>query len=387
MKTKLSLIVVFVIGLIAGIALSAAAADTLGLGLCAPMSGGAASWGKKSEVGTKFAIERINARGGVVPKGKSEAMMLELIEVADDKNDPREGASIAQRFIDNDKILIMIGPLTSTVALAQAPIMNKHGLTQFAIGATAPAYTDAGPYSFRLVPTDAFQGRYMAKWANTQGKWKTYAVIYVNDDYGRGLAEVFQTGLKEIGVSEDNVVAAEAYSPNDTDFSVQLAKIKGLNPDALFIAGHYKEGALIARQARELLLNAQILGTDGIGHPEYIKVAGKAAEGTIYSGYFSLEDERPYIQQWAAEFKTKFGQEPGLVEAIANDCVEIAARAIEIGGDNRRDIAIGLSSIGSDNPAVMGALGENRFDENGDMVRDMLMYVVKDGAAVFYKPN
>jgi branched-chain amino acid transport system substrate-binding protein len=387
MKTKFFLIVVFVISFIAGIAMSAAAVDTLGLGLCAPMSGGAASWGKKSEVGTKFAIERINARGGVVPKGKSKARMLELVEVADDKNDPREGASIAQRFIDNNKILIMIGPLTSTVALAQAPIMNKHGLTQFAIGATAPAYTNAGPYSFRLVPTDAFQGRNMAKWVNAQKKWKTYAVIYVNDDYGRGLAEVFKTGLKEIGVSENNVVATEAYLPNDTDFSVQLAKIKGLNPDALFIAGHYKEGALIARQARELLFNAQILGTDGIGHPEYIKVAGKAAEGTIYSGYFSLEDERPYIQQWATEFKNKFGYDPGLVEAIANDCVEIAARAIEISGDTRQDIAIGLSTIGPYHPAVMGALGENQFDGNGDMVRDMLMYVVKDGVAVFYKPN
>jgi branched-chain amino acid transport system substrate-binding protein len=387
MKTKHFLIVALVIGFIAGITVSATAVDTLGLGLCAPMSGGAASWGKKSEVGTKFAIERINARGGVVPKGKSKARMLELVEVADDKNDPREGASIAQRFIDNNKILIMIGPLTSTVALAQAPIMNKHGLTQFAIGATAPAYTNAGPYSFRLVPTDAFQGRNMAKWVNAQKKWKTYAVIYVNDDYGRGLAEVFKTGLKEIGVSENNVVATEAYLPNDTDFSVQLAKIKGLNPDALFIAGHYKEGALIARQARELLFNAQILGTDGIGHPEYIKVAGKAAEGTIYSGYFSLEDERPYIQQWATEFKNKFGYDPGLVEAIANDCVEIAARAIEISGDNRQDIAIGLSTIGPYHPAVMGALGENQFDGNGDMVRDMLMYVVKDGVAVFYKAN
>ncbi len=385
MKTKLFLIVVLVIGFIAGIAISATAVDTLGLGLCAPMSGGAASWGKKAEIGTKFAIERINARGGVVPKGKGKAMMLELIEVADDKNDPREGASIAQRFIDNRKIIIMIGPLTSTVALAQAPIMNKHGLAQIAIGATAPAYTKAGPYSFRLVPTDAFQGRYIAKWANDQRKWKTYAVIYVNDDYGRGLAEVFQIGLKEIGVAEKNVVASEAYLPNDTDFSVQLAKIKGLNPDVLFIAGHYKEGAMIARQARELGLNAQILGTDGIGHPEYIKVAGKAAEGTIYSGYFSLEDKRPYIQQWAAEFKKKFGYDPGLVEGIANDCVEIAAKAFEISGDNRLDLAIGLSSIGPYHPPVMGTLGENQFDENGDMVRDMLMYIVKGGLAVFYK--
>ncbi len=385
MKTSHCLIVFLAMVLTAGLVVPAAAADTLGLGLCAPMSGGAASWGEKSEVGAKFAIERINQRGGVVPKGKSKALKLELIELADDKNDPREGASIAQRFVDNQRILAMIGPLTSTVALAQAPILNKHGLTQLAIGATAPSYTDAGPYSFRLIPTDAFQGRYIAKWANDQGKWKTYAVIYVNDDYGKGLADVFQTGLEEVGVDEENIVAVEAFLPNDTDFSAQLAKIKGKDPDVLFIAGHYKEGALIARQARELALDAQILGTDGIGHPEYIKVAGKAAEGTIYTGYFSLEDERPYIQQWAAEFKKKFGYDPGLVEAIANDCVEMAARAIEVGGDNRRDLAMGLSAIGIYYPPLMGALGENRFDANGDMVRDMLMYVVKDGTAVFYE--
>ena len=114
-------------------------------------------------------------------------------------------------------------------------------------------------------------------------------------------------------------------------------------------------------------------------------MAGKAAEGTIYSGYFSMEDKRPYIQQWAAEFKKKLGYDPGLVEAIANDCVEIAARAIEIGGDDRKDIAIGLSTIGPYHPSVTGALGDNQFDGNGDSMRDMLMYVVKDGVAVFYE--
>lgn len=384
MKEKL-FIVVLVLFLGAFLGTAAMAAEPLGIGLCAPMSGGAASWGKKAEVGTKFAIERINAAGGVVPRCESEARILELIEVADDKNDPREGAAIAQRFVDNPKILAMIGPITSTVALAGAPILNKHGLAQVAIGATAPTYTQAGPYSFRLVPTDTFQGRYIAKWAKDQGKWSRYAVIYVNDDYGRGLNEMFITGLKEVGVPEDAVVAAEAYLPNDTDFSVQLAKIKGLKTDALFIAGHYKEGALIARQAKELALGAQILGTDGIGHPEYIKVAGKAAEGTIYSGYFSLADKRPYIQKWAADFKKKFGRDPGLVEGIANDCVLLVAKAIEIGGTNRLDLAVALSSIGAYYPPVMGALGENRFDEYGDMVRDMLMYIVKDGVAVLYE--
>ncbi|MBW2341208.1 MAG: ABC transporter substrate-binding protein [Deltaproteobacteria bacterium] len=361
------------------------AAEPLGLGLCAPMSGGAASWGKKAEVGTRFAIERINAAGGVVPKCETRARMLKLIEVADDKNDPREGASIAQLFVDNTKILAMIGPITSTVALAGAPILNKHGLAQVAIGATAPSYTQAGPYSFRAIPTDTFQGRYIAKWAEDQGKWSRYATIYVNDDYGRGLNEVFVKALKELGVPEKSIVASEAYLPNDADFSVQLAKIKGLKADALFIAGHYKEGALIARQARELGMKAQILGTDGIGHPEYMKVAGKAAEGTFYSGYFSLKDKRPYIQKWAADFKKKFGYDPGLVEGIANDCVLLVAKAIELGGANRVDLAVGLSSIGPYYPPIMGALGENKFDANGDMVRDMLMYIVKDGVAVLYE--
>jgi len=360
------------------------AAEPLGLGLCAPMSGGAASWGKKAEVGTRFTIERINAAGGIVPKGESKARMLRLIEVADDKNDPREGASIAQRFVDNSKILAMIGPITSTVALAGAPILNKQGLVQVAIGATAPVYTQAGPYSFRVCPTDKFQGQYMARWAKDQGRWNRHAVIYVNDDYGRGLSGVFVKALKQIGLSEKAIVANEAYLPNDTDFSVQLTKIKGLKADALFIAGHYKEGALIARQAKELGLKTQILGTDGIGHPEYIKVAGKAAEGTFYSGYFSLKDKRPYIQKWAADFKKEFGYDPGLVEGLANDCVLLVAKAIEVSGANRLDLAVGLSSIGPYRPAVMGALGESKFDANGDMVRDMLMYIVKDGVAVLY---
>jgi branched-chain amino acid transport system substrate-binding protein len=364
---------------------SATAQEPLGIGLCAPMSGGAASWGKKAEMGTNFAIERINAAGGVKPKGEDKARMLKLIEVADDKNDPREGASIAQRFVDNPKILAMVGPITSTVALAGAPILNKAGLVQIAIGATAPAYTEAGPYSFRVVPTDTWQGRYIAKWAKDQGTWKKYATIYVNDDYGRGLNDVFVKAMKELGMPEGTIVTSEAFQPNDTDFTVQLSKIKGLKADALFIAGHYKEGALIARQAQELALGAQILGTDGIGHPEYIKVAGKAAEGTVYSGYFSLEDQRPYIQQWAAEFNKKYGMDPGLVEGLANDCVELVAKAIELGGADREAIAKALAGIGSTYPAVMGALGENKFDANGDMVRDMLMYIVKDGKAVLHK--
>jgi branched-chain amino acid transport system substrate-binding protein len=179
----------------------AMAQDSLGIGLCAPMSGGAASWGKKAESGTLFAIERINAAGGVKAKG-TKARMLKLIEVADDKNDPREGASIAQRFVDNTQILAMVGPVTSTVALAGAPILNKAGLVQIAIGATAPAYSQAGPYSFRVVPTDSFQGRFIAKWATGQKKWSKYATIYVNDDYGRGLNDVFKTAMKELGLPE-----------------------------------------------------------------------------------------------------------------------------------------------------------------------------------------
>jgi branched-chain amino acid transport system substrate-binding protein len=383
-KATLAAVILLALAMVGLSGTPAPAADEIGIGLCAPLSGGAASWGKKAELGTTLAIERINAAGGIKPKGETKAYMLKLIEVADDKNDPREGAAIAQRFVDDAKILAMVGPVTSSVALAGAPILNKAGLIQIAIGATAPAYSDAGACSFRVVPTDSFQGRYIAKWAKDQGKWKRLATIYVSDDYGRGLNDVFVKSMKEMGPA-DAVVGAEAFQPNDTDFTVQLTKIKGLNADALFIAAHYKEGALIARQAREMGLNAQILGTDGIGHPEYIKGAAKAAEGTIYSGYFSLEDKRPYIQEWAAAFKKKYNEDPGLVEGLSNDCVLLIAKAIELGGASRKGIMEALTGIGTQHPAVMGALGENRFDANGDMVRDMLMYKVQDGKAVLVK--
>ena len=70
---------------------------------------------------------------------------------------------------------------------------------------------------------------------------------------------------------------------------------------------------------------------------------------------------------------------------MANDCVLLIAKAIEVGGANRRDLNAGLTSIGTKTPPVMGALGENKFDENGDMVRDMLIYVVKEGVAVLHE--
>jgi hypothetical protein len=98
-----------------------------------------------------------------------------------------------------------------------------------------------------------------------------------------------------------------------------------------------------------------------------------------------LFDKRPYIQKWAADFKKKFNEEPGLVEGLANDCVLVIAKAIEVGGVTRSGLAMGLSSIGTYTPPVMGALGENKFDENGDTVRDMLIYIVKEGVAVLYE--
>jgi ABC-type branched-subunit amino acid transport system substrate-binding protein len=98
-----------------------------------------------------------------------------------------------------------------------------------------------------------------------------------------------------------------------------------------------------------------------------------------------LADKRPYIQEWAAAFKKKHDADPGLVEGLANDCVILVAKAIELGGADREGIAKALAGIGSVTPAVTGALGENKFDANGDMVRDMLMYIVKEGQAVLYK--
>ena len=141
--------------------------------------------------GANLAVKEINAVGGI--NGK----MLKLAP-QDDKSDPKEAANIATKFTSDDRIIGVIGNYNSSCALAGFPIYNEAKLPMITPG-TSPVITEQhGPYGFRIAVTDAFQGKFITDWMFEDGFSKP-AVIFENNDYGRGLMEVVVEEVETLG--------------------------------------------------------------------------------------------------------------------------------------------------------------------------------------------
>lgn len=144
--------------------------DTIKIGYAGPITGGSAEHGNRQMRGAKFAVEEINAAGGI--NGK----MVELV-IMDDRADPKEAANIANRYASDPEILAVIGHANSSCTLAGAPIYNNAELLHITTSSSAPAITEAGPYTFRLWNSDAYTARFNVE-AMVKAGYKKIAIIY-----------------------------------------------------------------------------------------------------------------------------------------------------------------------------------------------------------------
>ncbi len=185
--------------------------------------------------------------------------------IADDKNDPTEGANAALKLMTQDKVLAIVGPLTSKVAIPVSEIANSNKVPMISGTATNPKVTindgKRKPYIFRACYTDPFQGTVGANFAVKELKAKTAAVLYdVGNDYSKGLAEYFRSTFTKGG---GNIVAYESYQKDDVDFSALITKIGMKKPDVIYIPDYYNKVALISKQIREKGLKGVMVGGDG----------------------------------------------------------------------------------------------------------------------------
>ena len=359
------------------LSLNGALADSIKIALANPLTGPAAAMGISAKAGMELAMEEINAAGGILGK------KLEL-QAEDDKGDPREAASVARKLVSDKNVLAVVGHLNSSCTLAGAPIYNRGKLVELSYGSTNPSITHAGPWTFRNCVTDTFQGDFVAKYSVETLKLKTFAILFDNDDYGRGLMEAFRVAVQKY---KGKVIAVEAYARGQsTDFTAQLTKIKSINPDALFIAGIVNEGALIASQARRVGLHVPLLGADGIFSEDLVKLGGTAVEGIRFSGFFHYTSKSKVAQQFVKAYRKRFGKirglpsDPDAWSAQAYDCVYLLKIAMEGGGFTRAAIREELEKIGSIQPAYDGVTGKHVFDKNGDMDKPLLMLTVRKGS-------
>lgn len=339
--------------------------DKIYIGWVAPLTGSVANDGQQMLNGAQLAIKEINDAGGI--NGK----LIELVP-QDDKSDPKEAANIATKFTADKRIIAVLGNYNSSCVLAGAPIYNKAQLPIVHVG-TSPVITkEGGPYTYRISVTDAFQGKFVTGWLFEEG-FKKPAILYENNDYGRGLLDVVSQEVATLG---GTVAAKETYMLGETkDFTGIVTKVKASGADSVFIGGLYNEAALIAKQMKSLGVNLPIFGTDGLYERSLIELAGDAAEGIRVSGLLLATDPDPAIQTFVKNYEKAYGKLPGTYAAFHYDAAKLLAKAIAANGPTAEGIKKYL-----DTQEFTGVTGTLRFDGNHDATRQsMKKLIVKDG--------
>lgn len=326
------------------------------LGATLPLTGDAAAWGKNTQQGIELALEQINASGGVLGR------KLEVIYV-DTQAMAKEGVSAYRKLVTAHKVPAIIDDGVSSVTLAMAPIAEKDKVVILATGATAPSISEAGDFIFRIWNSDAYESEVAAGYAYHDLGHRTAAILYINNNYGKDLEQVFKSEFSKLG---GKIVASESFAQSATNMRAQLTQIKAVKPTLLYLVGYPKETAIALKQSRELQPSVQVLGTVAIKDPQLIEEAGEAAEGLAFP--YPKDPSGQRVVKFQTAFRAKYGHEPGITADVGYDAIRMIGRAIEetnaFSGD---DIRRGLNMLEN----YAGVSGTMTFDKNGDVHKPM----------------
>ncbi|HEY5079855.1 MAG TPA: ABC transporter substrate-binding protein [Opitutaceae bacterium] len=346
--------------------------DTIKVGEYASLTGKEASFGQSSNKGIVMAIAEINAAGGVLGR------KLELF-TEDNQTIPGQSATAAKILISRDKVIALLGEVSSGRSLEAAPIAEAAKVPMIAPAATNPKVTQVGSYIFRVCFIDPFQGTVMAKFAGTELKAKRVAIISsVSNAYSVGLAKFF----REKFVADGGVIPVEQkYSEGDKDFRAQLTAIRAAGCDAVFVPGYYTEAALIVRQARELGLTMPFLGGDGWVASQLLEIGGDAMNGCYYSTHFSPENDNAIVRKFVAAYKARWGDEtPDAFAALGYDAVEVLADSIRRAATTDEPMLRDALAATKD---FSGATGLTTIDANRDASKPATIIAIRDGKLTF----
>lgn len=347
--------------------------DTIKLGVNYELSGDVATYGQASVTGIKMAIEEINEAGGI------DGKQIELVEV-DNKSDAAEATTLATRLMSQDGVLACMGPATSGAFKATIPVANDNQVPVVSGSATADDVTvtdgEVQEYAFRICFNDSFQGTIMAQFADENLSAGTAVIIQDNSsDYATGLAAAFTSEFENRG---GTIAATEGFNAGDTDFNSILTRLRGETFDVVYLPGYYSEAGLIIKQARELGIEAPILGADGFDSPTLLELAGAEPLNEVYfTNHYSSIDEDPAVVEFIAAFEEAEGEEPNAFHALGYDLGKFVAdavgRASELTGE-------AVKTAMAETKGFTGVTGTFDVDENHNPVKSIVVIGLADGA-------
>src|ERR1035437_10368318 len=308
---------------------SALAQETIKIGVNEPLTGAFAASGNYVTNGAKIAADEINAKGGVLGK------KIELV-IEDNKSNPTEAASVAEKLMVRDKVPVMMGAWGSSLTLAVMPKLMEYKVPMLVETSSSGKITTSGnPYIFRISPPSAVEAVAFAKIVdNLHIKKADFLVI--NNDWGLGTAQDFGKMFKEHRIE---VGLVEKMDQSAQDMSAQLAKFKASDADTLIITSAVEQLTLVFKQAAALGLKKQMITTGGSQNPDQlIDQAGTAVNGTLHlttfapSGPESSPDPRA-AKSFIAEWKKRGFQFAGVTESFRGyDGIRTIAAAIQKAG-------------------------------------------------------
>ncbi len=347
------------------------AQEPIKLGEFASLTGKEATYGQTAHQGTLLAIEEANAAGGVL--GRPLVLLTE-----DDQSKPGESATVVKKLIARDKVVIVLGEITSGRTLEAAPICQAAKIPLISPGATNVSVTAKGNYIFRVCFIDDFQGTVMAKFARDTLKLDRVAVLSsVSSAQSVGLAKYFRDGFTARG---GTIAAEPKYGEGDKDFRAQLTAIKAAGVDGIYVPGYYAEAALICKQARDLGLTMPLFGVDGWESPELISIAGAAVEGCYFSTHYSPENLAPQVIAFNERYRQRWGALPDAQAALGYDSAMLAVDAIRRAGTTDGPALRDTLAATRDYPAVTGAI---TFDAQRNPTKSAVVLTIKDGRFAF----
>jgi len=350
----------------------AQAAKIIKIASQSPLSGGQSVLGTGLRNGTELAIEQL---GGPL---KDMGFDVQFVPF-DDQATPDVGVANAQQIVADAAILGIVGHFNSGVAIPSSEVYVQNDLVMVSPANTNPAVTDRGlPTVNRVCGRDDAQGAVGANYAQSIGIKSVY-VLNDTTAYGAGVATYFRDTAQSLGMTVLGFESTEEKS----NFDGIIQPILALSPDAVYMGGIYDQMGVFANQLVAAGYTGQLLGPDGLDSPDYAKLAGPAAVGTVYSSAAGPASAYPGTAQFVKDYTAKYGSAPTPYAAESYDSAAIVLAGIEAaakaaGGEipTRKAVSEAVRAT-KDYAGVTGAIS---FDANGDRA-EANYFVLKVGSA------
>jgi branched-chain amino acid transport system substrate-binding protein len=361
--------------MVIGVALAAlpfvTAAQTVPIVGLVEQSGAGATAGTNFDNGVKLAVKEINAAGGL---GGGKIAYTSY----DTQTNPSIAKALAQRAID-EKAYVVIGPVFSGSILVSMSETRRAEVPNI-IGGEAAAITQQGNmYVFRTSFTQASAMPKVARYIQETVKAKSVAVVYVNNDFGKGGRDVIVKALEGRGIK---VVADISTDPGQVDFSGPVLKVKQSNADALFVYTNEEESARALRELRKQGYDKPIIGESTLTNEKVIELAGDAANGVVAHVGLTADAPNPTVQAFVKKYEAEYKTRPDH-NAMKGYTGMHAVKAIQdkVGKLDQKAFAKTMHGASISTAQYPGVLFDVRYDDKGDLDRESFIVKIVNGRA------